>query len=137
MIFDDVLAMRGRLLDTLAVTYPNMVIIFDNQEAATPPVDEVWCRFSVKPNTQQIATIGQTKRYNQAGIATLQIMVPEQMGDAIGYDVLDAWNSSIRDWRSDDSALYVYQTSTQPITPTEDDPSYKINHLSFYRSTRS
>lgn len=137
MINTDIETLRDVLLDTLNAAYPNLLILVDNQVEEQTPLDAVYCRFSVKPNTKNIVQIGSTKLYEQLGMAFLQIIIPPQQGDAIGYDIAQTFDNVIKGWRSSDKAMTVYQTGYQTFSPTDKEPNMIINHVTYWKSRRA
>jgi hypothetical protein len=137
MMIEDIEALRTKLFESVGMAYPAMTIVTDNQPEDDVSSDEIWCRFVVRPGTKQVAEGGDTKRYYQFGIATLQIMVPKSTGDGAGYDVADECDHAFRDWRTDDKALTVYQTGYQVFPSRDDDPFFTINFQILYRSLRA
>lgn len=137
MIIQDVTALRQRFIETVKAANPNLVVIFDNQPNVTPPTNKVWCRFTVKPSDKDRVQLGVTKKYQQIGIATLQIIVPAQMGDAVGYTLVDQMDAAFKEWRSTDKAMVVDKTSCQVFNPSASEPNFIINFIIHWRSIRT
>ncbi len=137
MITDDIAALKRIALDTLATSHPTLSVFLDNEPVEQQPVNQPWCRFVVRPGAKVIAQAGQTKKYQQLGIAFLQIIIPPQSHEVAGYQIAEALDAVLRDWRSPDGALTVYQTEYRTIPSSDKEPNFQINYMAFWKSIRT
>ena len=135
-ITTDITALRSHFINTVETANPDLVVIKDNQPNEQPPANGPWARFVIRPGSKSIVEGGSLKRFQQLGIAIFQIMVPPQMGDAVGYDLADACDVAFKNWRSADGAVTVESTEYRIVPPTERSPFFQINYQLNWRSKR-
>lgn len=137
MLVTDANTLRARFIETVKAANPNLVVIYDNQPNVTIPTNKVWCRFQVKPTSKRRVQLGETKKYAQTGLASLQIIVPPQTGDAIGYTIADQMDAAFKEWRSADGAMTVTSTTAQVFPSSQAEPNFIINFIINWRSVRT
>lgn len=137
MITDDLEALKQIALDTLSTDFPTLSVFLDNEPNAQPPVNVPWCRFVVRPGAKVVVQAGHTKKYRQLGIAILQIVIPPQTHETAAYHIAEALDEVMRDWRSDDGALIVYETEFRTVPSSDKDPNFIVNYLIKWRSYRT
>jgi hypothetical protein len=136
MITDDIDTLRGQFLATVVADNPSLVVIYDNQPTVEPPVDEVWCRFVVRPGAKIVAEGGSTPRYKQLGTIILQIVVPPEFGDTVGYELAEQADAAFANWRSADRAVTVYETNYRTIPARNAGEEFTINYSAYWYSYR-
>ena len=137
MITDDLEALKQIALDTLAASFPTLTVFLDNEPNDTAPVNDPWCRFVIRPGAKVMTQAGQTKKYQQLGTAILQVIVPPQNHEARGYEIAEALDVVLRDWRSPDGRITVYETEYRTFPSSDKEPNFIINYNAYWRSLRT
>tara|TARA_R110000787_G_scaffold283264_1_gene395841 strand:+ start:2714 stop:3127 length:414 start_codon:yes stop_codon:yes gene_type:complete len=136
MLNDDRVALNRKMRLSLAASAPDLTFYISDDDYE---IDEnsMSAVFAFNPDTTTIASIGQTTRWKQMGIATLQINQPKSL--VIQADELNAWDiadlgmTAFKGWRSDDLLTEVYEFHHQRVP---DDKYLRINLLIYWRSNR-
>ena len=136
MLNDDRVALNRKMRLSLAASAPDLTFYISDDDYE---IDEnsMSCVFTFNPDSTTIASIGQTTRWKQMGIATLQINQPKSL--VIQADELNAWDiadlgmTAFKGWRSDDFATEVYKFNVQRVP---EDKYLRINLLIYWRSNR-
>ena len=80
-------AVRSKFLQEIAEV-ENLSTIYDNQ-AATPPDGEIWCRWNVRPGESYQASIGVNPLIRIPGVAIAQLFATVGRGDGELMELAD------------------------------------------------
>lgn len=119
--------------DNIRVVEDNADPVEEDDEAGRPV--GVWCRLTIRPGASRAKTIGprDLKRYEQLGRIYLQVFTPKGDGMRAGQEVADMFANNMRDWRTEDGALYVEWPEYSTL-PDDDTESVMITVSLLYRS---
>jgi hypothetical protein len=106
----------------------DVLLVLENQPSAEEPTDAVWCRLSNRPAYQRQIELGSNPKFELLGSTIIQVFVPLEAGEAIGFDVLSAVDSQIKRWRSTDKKMKVYESQFQSVPARKDDAYFQINY---------
>ena len=137
MINDDLDKVTNAIVDLFDTSLSDVILALENQPSQQEPINSVWCRFVNRPNTKGQTTLGITPVFEQLGLSTLQIFVPLGMGEALGYDVAETVDATMRKWTSSDKRMRVYSTEYRSIPATQKSPYFQINYTMYWRSKQS
>jgi len=114
MISEDVNALTNRFFDLFDETDVNILV----EGQPTIDVDETrcWMRFTVSPGFGKQSTMSENAKFQQLGVATLQVFAPEGHGTYEAFQIQDKFMLGFRNWRSADKKIHVYKSSNDKST---------------------